>query len=244
MNKSGDSGKPHLSTRLAFWAIRHGIRAPRYAVERYLQLTELRALLQRLEVDCVIDVGANRGQFGGHLRGIGYRGWIVSFEPSREDFDTLRYRLDDRWTAFPVALGSESGSRMFNLTARSVNNSFLLPVSERIEATEVVQTSRLDEMLDRIIATTGARRLFLKVDTQGFDLEVVRGAGNRINDVVGLLSEVSVRPLYQQMPHYLDSLREYESRGFTLHSLHVVTRNPSDEVVEYDCLMVRDRLSS
>lgn len=244
MNRSADSGKPHLSTRLAFWAIRRGVRLPRYAIEHYVQLTELRNLLRRLQVDCVIDVGANRGQFGGHLRGIGYCGWIVSFEPSRQDFERLQTRLDDRWTAFPVALGSESGPRLFNLTARSVNNSFLAPVSERIDATEAVPTFRLDELLDQIITTTGARRIFLKIDTQGFDLEVVRGMGSRINDVVGLLSEISVRPLYQGMPHYLESLREYEIRGFALHSLHVVTRNPSDGVVEYDCLMVRDRLSA
>lgn len=244
MSTSQDSGRPHLSTRLAFWAIRHGVRLPGYAIERYSQLTALRDVLDRLEVDCVIDVGANRGQFGGHLRGIGYRGWIVSFEPSRSDFEVLQTRRDDRWTAFAIALGSQSGSRLFNLTARSVNNSFLVPVGERIDATVAVPTSRLDEMLDQIIATTGARRIFLKVDTQGFDLEVVRGAGSRINDVVGLLSEISVRPIYKGMPHYLESLREYESRGFTLHSLHVVARSPADGVVEYDCLMVRDRLSA
>ena len=84
--------------------------------------------------------------------------------------------------------------------------------------------------------------MFLKVDTQGYDVEVIKGAGERIAEIRGLLSELSVIPIYQNMPHYLDALRFYEELGFRLHSLHVVSRVGNaigDEVVEYDAPMLR-----
>ena len=83
-------------------------------------------------------------------------------------------------------------------------------------------------------------RVFLKMDTQGYDLEVIRGATGCLGGIVAMQSEVSVQPLYDGMTHYTDALAHYEELGFTLMHLALVTRgNTHGNVVEYDALMAR-----
>jgi FkbM family methyltransferase len=68
--------------------------------------------LAELEIDCVLDVGANRGQFARHLRAIGYRGRIVSFEPNPDEFAILQrsFASDPAWSGYPIALGKGNGT--------------------------------------------------------------------------------------------------------------------------------------
>jgi hypothetical protein len=48
-----------------------------------------------------------------------------------------------------------------------------------------------------------------------------------------------VIPIYDSMPHYIESLARYERLGFALMDLFVVRRKPDGRIVEYDCVMVR-----
>ncbi|MFO1155450.1 MAG: hypothetical protein U1E43_01125 [Rhodospirillales bacterium] len=81
--------------------------------------------------------------------------------------------------------------------------------------------------------------LFLKVDTQGYDLEVIKGAAGVMQHIVGLQSELSVMPIYKDMPHYTQCLEYYESLGFSLMHLALVNRTRQGNILEYDCLMAR-----
>ena len=102
-----------------------------------------------------------------------------------------------------------------------------------------VDVRRLDGLLPALLRNLPSPRLFLKMDTQGYDLEVFRGAKNCLNWIVGLQSEISVIPLYTGMPHYLESLREYEEHGFHLHHLAVVNRTINQDLLELNCYMRR-----
>ena len=72
------------------------------------QLAYLSKVLQSLRTDCVLDVGANAGQFALQLRSLGYTGLILSFEPDPQVFKELKQHSDGdaRWHAFNLALGS------------------------------------------------------------------------------------------------------------------------------------------
>ena len=58
--------------------------------------SHLALILKQLDVNLVLDVGANTGQFGSLLRGCGYNGDIFSFEPTKESFDLLSLRAKKR----------------------------------------------------------------------------------------------------------------------------------------------------
>ena len=145
-------------------------------------------------MDCVLDVGANQGQFATHLRAVGYKGPIVSFEPSAADYAVLAQAAagDPAWFTYAPALGAHDGELSFHVTDDSLFNSFLSPLQERVDHEETVRVPRLDGLFDEIRERTAASRPLLKMDTQGYDLEVVAGAETVLKHVVALQSEVSV----------------------------------------------------
>ena len=106
--------------------------------------------------------------------------------------------------------------------------------------TERVRARRLDEMLDDIIPDVSNPRLYLKLDTQGYDVEVFFSAGDRIIDFVGMQSELSLLSVYEEMPHMLTALAVYQRSGFEVTGIFPVTRERcTGRLVELDCVMVR-----
>jgi FkbM family methyltransferase len=204
----------------------------------------LKDLLGQLEIDCVLDVGANRGQFARELRTIGYSGLIVSFEPVSTEFRVMqeRFTRDSKWRGHQIALGSRDESRAIRIPRLTVLSSFLEPIvaTER-QMTETAEVRRLDRLLPSIVPEPSKSRIFLKMDTQGYDLEVFRGASGIISKILGIQSELSIQPIYRDMPHYLEALEAYESAGFELFNLSVVNRVDTGGLLEMNCFMRRSR---
>ena len=217
----------------------------------YLLRAGLSELFASLQINCVIDVGANNGQYGDFLRRIGYRGSIVSFEPVSTSFKLLskRSKDDNAWHVHNLAVGSSSQMLDINIT-NSSDFSSLLPVSSygnsqfakatAVTRTEQVHVVRLDSMIDEITKVTKEPRIYLKTDTQGYDLQVLEGASGCLQLILGLQSEIALKPIYEGMPDYLTSLARLNALGFSITSLIPVTRDENLRVVEFDCLMVRD----
>jgi FkbM family methyltransferase len=227
---------------IALWGIARDLQLPYAHLERMSELTYLRQLLEQLKIDCVLDVGANVGQFASELRGIGYRGQIVSFEPIASVFAALKGRFanDPQWRGFHMALGSAEQSMTITIPKLTVLSSLLEPnVSEPGARRETVVVTRLDQVLPGLQRELGVSRVFLKMDTQGYDLEVFRGASGCVDRIQGIQSELSVQPLYKNMPHYLESLQAYELAGFELYNLSVVNRVETGGLFELNCFMRR-----
>lgn len=228
------------------YSLRWGTPLPRQLVGGYLEWTLLRDTLAAYQINCVLDVGANTGQFARNLRRVGYQGHICSFEPVEEAYLTLTtcFRSDSKWAGYNYALGSENTQRTFHVTVEpTAMSSFLQPQDTGWKLREaVVEIKRLDGVFQDVIEATELKRprVFLKMDTQGYDLEVFNGAEHCLDQILGLQSEVSVKPVYQGMPHYLDSIRTYESHGFELHGLAEVFRHPQrNNLIEMNCVMMR-----
>jgi hypothetical protein len=87
----------------------------------------LAALLRAFGVSCVLDVGANRGQFGLRLRLAGYHGRLVSFEPVSGPYRQLAKvaMRDDRWQAVPLAIGEREGRATIHVSSTSQFSSLL-----------------------------------------------------------------------------------------------------------------------
>lgn len=234
---------------LALSAIARGVNAPENAVTRFLELQHLRKLLALLRVNCVLDVGANQGQFATELRRIGYRGRLVSFEPVASVYQGLaeHFRGDAEWRGYALALGSKDETATIHVQpSLTVMSSLRAPRRVRPDKLheEQIQVRRLDGLIEEIVKDIAEPRLFLKMDTQGFDLEVFRGAGRALAWVRGLQSELSVVPIYDDMPHYLEALSAYEQAGFTLYDLTVVNRTEEGGLLELNCFMQRPEASA
>jgi FkbM family methyltransferase len=238
----------------ANWALRRGLTGA-HALWRNVDDFAYRALLRRwllkLRVDCVVDVGANRGWYAQSLRNLGYEGLLLCVEPIPQDAAHIRHlaKRDPEWRVAQVAAGDSERNAEFNIVRtrhdgeeRTVFSSFLgsvaLPFETRVE-TIAVRIRRLDVLLRELAPDIGMRRIFLKCDTQGFDLQVIRGAEALLPRVLLMQSEVAVEKLYPESPGYLESLREYDALGYTPVQFNVVNRTKSGTVLEFDCLMAR-----
>jgi FkbM family methyltransferase len=207
-------------------------------------------LLRRLEIDCVLDVGANTGQYRDFLREkVLYAGPIVSFEPVSRHVALLKARAqaDRDWHIEGYALGACEGTAPINVMTSDQFTSFLEPdhsrvgdyagLNERSEV-ETVTVCTLDVVLPELQKRFGFARPYLKLDTQGFDLEVLRGARKTLGEVRALQTEASVIGIYKGMPGYLDALRYLDERGFDVTGFYPVSRDNSLRLVEFDCVMI------
>lgn len=229
-------------------AIAAGLRLPDPASARaFRQQARTIDLIARHDIDIVLDVGANRGFWSAHLRASGYAGHIVSFEPIAANAAAIdaKRKGDPRWIAEPCALGVEDGEADFNIVLsgpgdETVLSSFLAIRNPNARTqTERVKVRRLDSFLPLIKSLSADPRIFLKMDTQGYDLQVVRGAGALLGHVRLLQSELSVEPLYDGMVPYTEALATYADLGFALQDLFVVNRTADGGILEYDALMAR-----
>ncbi len=208
-------------------------------------------LLSTLAVNCVLDVGAHEGEFYQLLRQTGYGGRVVSFEPVPDSFARLQRVAagDPHWRGYNVALGREAGTRPINVPDSTMFASFLRPndyCQERFPQahwagrTVSVRVERLESLYAEFAAGIERPRVFLKMDTQGWDRDVLAGAGPRLADVVALQSEVSIIPIYDGMWSIAESIAYYTALGFELTNLFPVTFDAEDmRVIEYDCVMRR-----
>ncbi|HEY9880632.1 MAG TPA: FkbM family methyltransferase [Leptolyngbyaceae cyanobacterium] len=224
------------------------------AMYRYLHYLRLKTILEKYQINIVLDVGANRGEFSRDLRDIGYTGKIISFEPVSSTFKVLEAAAssDLNWEVYNLALGRQNSEQTINVADSSVFASFLksndwceqaFGESSVASREETVTVRRLDEVLNETVKDLDKARIYLKMDTQGYDLEVFSGLGSLSGRVFALQSEVSVIPIYQDMPHLTDSISLFEKHGFELAGMYPVNVDPSTlRVIEFDCLMINSKI--
>lgn len=105
---------------------------------------------------------------------------------------------------------------------------------------EIVEVRRLDDLFEECLSGVPSPRIFLKIDTQGFDVEVLKGAAGSLPRILALQAEVSFRPIFDGMPEVSETLREARIRGFDVVDLIPVTRERDGLcVIEMDCIMAR-----
>lgn len=214
---------------------------------QYTLSTHLATVMKRYGVDAIIDVGANEGGFGSLLRNAGFQGPIYSFEPVTSAFEVLaqRARQDDAWHVFDFALGAQAGNAQINVSKFSQFSSLLSATTYgntwenmKVEHKQDIVIRTLDDCFREGLLGKGFR-YFLKMDTQGFDIEVFNGATQFLPNVCCLLSELSLIPLYEGMPNYLESLARYNGAGFLVSGVYPITRNNNLALNEVDCMLVR-----
>ena len=209
--------------------------------------SHLSKCIEEYKINVVIDVGANEGQFGEFIRNIGFSGKIYSFEPVDTAFQKLKLASaeDKNWLIFNFALGSEETESYINVS-EFTSFSSILTLSDyalehwknsRVDHQQKILIKKLDQCLLEGLIPTG-ERILLKMDTQGYDLEVFRGGHSALSDVSVILSELSLIAVYNDMPSYKESLETYEDAGFFVSGFYPITRNKDLSLNEIDCVLV------
>ncbi|MCL2385326.1 MAG: FkbM family methyltransferase [Alphaproteobacteria bacterium] len=207
------------------------------------------AIMQDRQISLVLDVGANEGQYGKSLRNdVRYRGRIISFEPLSDAFKLLQQAAacDPLWECHNFAFGENEGSAIINISANS-HSSSLLPVSSRaveIEpsigyvGTQKISIHRLDSLLDQF-AKPGDHN-YLKIDTQGYELNVLKGALGVINRFDLIQLETSFFEVYHGEKLIGDVIKFLDYLGFGVVSIEPGWENPRNgELLQADFIFGR-----
>jgi FkbM family methyltransferase len=232
---------------LRLWAERAGYELASLPLQSERLGVHLQLLIRKLNINCVFDVGANRGQYGRFLREWGYKGRIISFEPVSADFAVLKEQAaaDPDWQAHQIALGETEAEKEINVTSDSLFNSFLEPSAFiigqglRVEQRERVRIRPLDALFDQCLENITDPQPYLKLDTQGYDFKVLGGAKNAIQHIAAMQVELSVKAVYKNAPYYLEGIGRLEEMGFEVTGLFPIARDNALRVLEFDCVMVR-----
>lgn len=191
-------------------------------------------IMRRLGVNFVLDVGANIGTYGAELRRDGYKGKIWSYEPASAAFAELEKAAagDELWKAIHYGCGEHTVITKINVSKDGVSSS-LLPMATTMTSNEprsayiseeTISICSLDESV--LPHLNPADRLWLKVDTQGYEGEVFKGARGLMSRVYALECELSLLPLYEGQPLIDQMIGTIYEMGFRLVGISPVFFEP------------------
>lgn len=241
---------PNLAQRIWNKAINLKVIDRRH-LYKYWEQEQLKRLLRHYAVDCVFDIGANYGQYATMLRKEArYTGLIISFEPNPSAAAATRKQAegDPRWFVEEMAVSVADGEQTFNVMIDSQFSSLSAPRHDEtdlmktwnsVERAIQVKTEILTTAYTRLQKQYGFQRPFLKMDTQGYDVEIVKHAGPALTKFIGLQSEIAVKKLYESAVGFREAISVYESFGFELSAFVPNNGGHFPWLVETDCIMIR-----
>lgn len=220
--------------------------------ERNTLERQLKTIFKNQKVDCVIDVGAHHGEFGQVLREIGYQGRVVSFEPSEVAFRRVSEisGRDSLWEVHRLCLGNGNGIAEIQKFRSTEFNSLHAPTAFAAaswysghmepEGVESVPMRRLDSLLPELQIDPRKMNIYLKIDTQGHDVQVIQGASGFLSEVNAIQTELSALRLYEEVPTIGEALLYFRELGFLPAGFFAVpsSKNPAP-IIEWDCVFTR-----
>lgn len=205
-------------------------------------------IMNNYNIDTIFDIGANIGQYAKNMRELGYSKRIISFEPLNDAFEILKKAAlkDNKWIVNNFALGNEDGKSVINIAGNSYSSSILnmlplhiegAPKSGYISQQDIV-IKKLDSIFNNFSNTKD--KVMLKIDTQGFEKNVIEGAAMSLNNVMIIQLEMSILPLYENEMLFIEMIEYLNNKGFHLFSLENGFSNPdSGQLLQVDGIFVK-----
>jgi FkbM family methyltransferase len=197
----------------------------------------------------LFDVGANTGQYAANARREGYTGQTISFEPLREAHAALtkNAQKDEQWIVHDrVAIGSRIGEVEINVSKNSYSSS-ILPILDAhtiaapqsaYEDVEKVPLKTLDSIFNQYFHV--GQRAYLKIDTQGYESEVLSGAVRSFSDIFAVELELSTVHLYEGQKLYDYFFSFFSNRGFLLWTITPgFSNDATGQMLQFDAVFVR-----
>lgn len=184
-------------------------------------------IMEFFKIKTVLDVGGNIGGYGKELRELGFSGKIISFEPTEEAFQLLQKKCtkDPNWHCHPFGLGDKNEVLPINVSLNSRSSSVLdvLPISienspdSMVKKVETIEIKTLDGIFSDLVH--GKQGIMLKIDTQGYERQVLEGAKNSLNHIDLIQMEMSFEPLYRGESTFWELVPLINEFGFELFAL-------------------------
>lgn len=208
---------------------------------------EHRSVLRSLDCNCVVDVGANRGQFALIARNVFPQARIHSFEPLEEPAKIFKkiFNNDPNVTLYHYAIGREKTISTIHVT-KDDDSSSMLHITKKQSTmfpgatekeTRQVRVFPLSQILDP--ASIPPASLF-KMDVQGFELEVLKGCEEILNKFSHLYIECSFIELYEGQALAHQIIAWLEQRNFILSGVHNLFYEKNGTAVQGDFLFTQE----
>ena len=235
-----------------FWGLKTGVylKLKRFSPSASYELRTA-TILKSQQIDFVIDIGANTGQFAESLFDFGYQGKVLSFEPVKSAYDVLQKRSSsvENWeVAERCAIGDQDGQVTIHVSndtqfssIKPMKNSYSKTNNEaKVIATEEIPLYQLDSIISKYCSLE-EHRVLLKIDTQGFEKQVLEGAKNTLTKVVGLKIEIPLYPIYDQVDftfyEILDFMKQHDFLPFSFNNEGINLK--TGRVYEMDGLFIK-----
>lgn len=214
------------------------------------ELKRRRTFLQHYQINKVLDVGANIGKYAATIRKIGFTGDIISFEPLSKTFIELNSnsKTDSKWQAQNIALGDFNGESEINIAGNVDSSSLLdmlpLHLNSAPQSKYVGKEKIIVKTLDSIYESLCDKKdqVYMKIDTQGFEKQVLDGASSSLNNIKGLQIEMSIAPLYKDSLTYLEMISYLNAKGFEIHSIEPGFFDPSTgKLLQFDGVFLSNK---
>ena len=222
----------------------------RYIPENFISLRRMR-ILKTQNINLLLDVGASEGTYSLQLRQHGYEGNILSFEPLSESFAVLQQRAarDPLWSCENLALGDSDGMIEINVSGHKTSSS-ILPISEtHLNAMpssafidlEKVRVARLDSLKSIMIKRDAV--IYLKVDVQGYEKQVLEGARETLKQTRVIELELSLAPMYVGGADFMEMITYLTQLEFKMVSIEPFFTDPkTGQILQVDGIFVKEEV--
>jgi FkbM family methyltransferase len=212
--------------------VKKTVRSAGFNITKYTpgssETEKLNTALKYFGIELLIDVGANTGQYAESVRQAGYKKKIVSFEPLVDAYKQLLINSanDKMWFVHErTAIGNQNGEIEINVSGNSQSSSILPMLATHSDAapnskyfkTEKTKIIKLDSVFSDY--RLNSEVTFLKIDTQGYEREVLEGAKETLEKVKAIQIELSLVPLYAGQPLWDAILLDLAKKGFQVWSI-------------------------
>jgi hypothetical protein len=145
-----------------------------------------------------------------------------------------------------MAIGNEEGKKSINISGNSVSSSILKMTNTHIKgapesvyiSSEEVYINKLDNIWGTFLKNKN--NIFIKIDVQGYESQVLEGAINILPKIKGVQIELSLVPLYENQLLFLGMLDYITNLGFELCDISPGFRDiQSGKLLQFDGIFFR-----
>jgi|TARA_B110000211_G_C13994039_1_gene515359 FkbM family methyltransferase len=205
---------------------------------------EHKKIIKSLEIETFIDIGANKGQFAMMANKIYPNSTIICFEPQKAPFETLQkvFKGFENIKMFQFACGSKSEITEINVSNENDSSSILNITNNQknlYPSTFYVRKEKIKIVkIEEIINLTEIKKpIFLKIDTQGYELEILKGIN--LNLIKYVYVECSYIELYEGQPLFHEIKEYLENRNFYLKDELNTSINSFGKKIQSDFLFIK-----